>query len=343
MNFPAAGVPIQMFSDPIDFIAGKLINAVTGENGITLLILFLTAFISALVAYWRVEEHKSVRDFLSFALPKEVIMHPSARADLLFYITKRLMMPFLLIPAGIVFVALVGFGTNQLVSWAFGLDGPLLAGPTPWWLLVLFTITMLIAYDISYYLYHVAQHKIPFLWELHKVHHSAEVLVGITKDRVHPLDELINRMWDGVIPGIAFGLWTVIALDPVEVTVFGINVYVMRNLLMMDFVRHTHYKISFGPLDNVILSPHWHQLHHSADPRHYDKNFGLLLSIWDRMFGTACVPDPNEDMKFGLLDRDKDDYQSLFGLYLLPLRKMAGHVAKLFGRRPVRLDPPPAE
>jgi sterol desaturase/sphingolipid hydroxylase (fatty acid hydroxylase superfamily) len=114
----------------------------------------------------------------------------------------------------------------------------------------------------------------------------------------------------------------------------------MRNLLMMDFVRHTHYKISFGALDNYILSPHWHQLHHSADPRHYDKNFGLLLSVWDRMFGTAFVPDPAEDMKFGLIDRDKDDYQSLFGLYLLPLKKMAGHVTALFGRRPAPTNPP---
>jgi sterol desaturase/sphingolipid hydroxylase (fatty acid hydroxylase superfamily) len=330
-------------SSAIDFVTSKLINTFTGENGITLFLLFMTAFVSALIAYWKVEEHKSVRDFLSFALPKEVIMHPSARADLLFYITKRLIMPVLLIPAGIIFVAAVGFGTNQLISFVFNVHGPLLQGQTPWWVLVLFTVSMLIAYDISYYLYHVAQHKFPFMWELHKVHHSAEVLVGITKDRVHPLDDLMNRAWDGVIPGICFGIWSVIALDPVEVTVFGINVYAMRNLLMMDFVRHTHYKISFGPLDNYILSPHWHQLHHSADPRHYDKNFGLLLSIWDRMFGTAFVPDPDEDMKFGLLDRDKDDYQSLFGLYLLPLKKMAGQVARLFGRRPTTISPPPTE
>ena len=59
-----------MISDGINFLTGKLIGAVTGENGVTLFILFMTAFLSALVAYWKVEEHKSVRDFLSFALPK---------------------------------------------------------------------------------------------------------------------------------------------------------------------------------------------------------------------------------------------------------------------------------
>lgn len=326
-----------MISDLANIVIEKLWSA----NGLAAGLLFLTAFGSALVAYLKIEEHKSVLDFLSFAFPKEVIMHPSARADVLFWITKRAIMPFFLIPFGFGFVAAMAYGTNQLVGWVFHLDGPLMAGPASPWIIVLFTLTMLVAYDISYYLYHVAQHKVPILWELHKVHHSAEVMVGITKDRVHPLDEFLNRAWDGVIPGICFGLWSVVALDPVELTIFGINVYVIRNILMMDFVRHTHFKISFGPLDNVVLSPHWHQLHHSTNPKHYDKNFGLLFSFWDRMFGTACVPEPDEDFKFGLLDRDHRDYQSLFGLYILPLQKMGGHVAKWLGRRPRVTAPPP--
>ena len=186
---------------------------------------------------------------------------------------------------------------------------PLLAGPPGPITLVLFTATMILAYDISYYTYHVAQHRFPFMWELHKVHHSAEVMVGITKDRVHPLDDLMNRIWDGVIPGIAFGIWSVIALNPVEVVVFGLNVYVLRNILMMDFVRHTHLPISFGPLDNVVLSPHWHQVHHSVDPRHYDKNFGLLFSFWDRLFGTF---QPEEERPTYGLTKNIKTYNPVF-------------------------------
>jgi sterol desaturase/sphingolipid hydroxylase (fatty acid hydroxylase superfamily) len=75
-------------------------------------------------------------------------------------------------------------------------------------------------------------------------------------------------------------------------------------------------------------------LHHSIDPRHYDKNFGLLFSFWDRIFGTQFVPDPEEDFRFGLIDRDVRDYQSLFGLYILPLKKMWRHIARSFQRRP---------
>jgi len=295
-------------------------------------LLLITALVSALIAYWKTTESKSFLDFFGFVLPKEVMLHPSARADVLFWLTKRLIMPFLLIPAGATFVTAVAYGTNVLIRSTFHLQDPLIDGPAGPVAIGLFTITMLLAYDLSYYLYHLSQHKIPVLWELHKVHHSAEVMVGITKDRVHPLDDLMNRAWDGVIPGICFGIWSVIALNPVEVAIFGINVYVMRNILMMDFVRHTHYKISFGPLNHIILSPHWHQLHHSVDPKHYDKNLGLLFSFWDRIFGTQFVPDPDEDFTFGLMDRDVRSYQSVFGLWIMPLQRMGGQIGKWFGR-----------
>lgn len=312
----------------ISDLVAKILDRISGASLLATGLLLLTALGSALIAYWRTVEHKSWREFFDFVFPHEIITHPSAKADLLFWVTKKALMPFLMLPAGVTFVVAVGYGTNQLFSALLGIQSPLIAGPAGVTTVVLFTITMLLAYDISYYLYHVAQHRYPVLWELHKVHHSAEVMVGITKDRVHPLDELMNRIWDGVIPGICFGIWSLVSLNLVELTVFGVNVYVMRNILMMDFVRHTHFKISFGSLNNVVLCPHWHQLHHSVDPLHYDKNFGLLFSFWDRLFGTLCVPRPNEDFKFGLMERGVRDYQSLQGLYLMPLKRMWGHVAR---------------
>ena len=309
-------------------LVGKILDKLSGTSLLATGLLLLTALVSALVAYWRTVEEKSWKEFFEFVVPHEVITHPSAKADLMFWVTKKALMPFLMLPAGIVFVTAVGYGTNWLFSTLFQFQPPLIEGPAGPVTVLIFTITMLLAYDISYYLYHVAQHRYPVLWELHKVHHSAEVMVGITKDRVHPLDELMNRAWDGLIVGFCFGIWSLISLNLVELTVFGVNVYVMRNILMMDFVRHTHFKISFGPLNNLILCPHWHQLHHSTDPRHYDKNFGLLFSFWDRLFGTLCVPTPNEDFKFGLVDRDVRDYQSLAGLYVMPLKRMWGHIAR---------------
>lgn len=322
-----------------DAVAAKL----TVPNVLALLLLLAIAVGCALVTYLRTTERASPRDFLAFAFPHEVLTHPSAKADFLFWISKKALVPLLFLPAGLFFVALVGYATRTVLMTVLGIDkvdtAP--AGPL---LIVVFTATMLVAYDLSYYLYHVAQHRIPILWELHKVHHSAEVMVGVTKDRVHPLDELMNRVWDGLIPGICFGIWSLVALDPVEVTVFGINVYVMRNILMMDFVRHTHLPISFGVVDHLVISPHYHQLHHSTAKKHWDKNFGLMFSVWDRMFGTLAAPEPKETFKFGLIERDRNEYQSLYGLWILPLRKMLRHLRPAqpaAPRRPVSAPPTP--
>jgi sterol desaturase/sphingolipid hydroxylase (fatty acid hydroxylase superfamily) len=308
----------------VEYVLSKL----SAANLIAAGLLLASVFGSAVVVYWRTRENKSLREFFAFLAPSEMLLHPSAKADLLFWITRRLIMPFLIFPAGITFVVAVGYLVNTSVGRLLGIDSALLGPPGPVTICI-FTVTMLLAYDLSYFLYHLAQHKIPILWELHKVHHSAEVMVGITKDRVHPLDEFMNRVWDGVIPGVCFGIWSLLSLNPVELTIFGINVYVMRNLLMMDFVRHTHIRMSFGPLNNIVLCPHWHQVHHSTDPRHYDKNFGLMFSFWDRYFGTLYVPEKDEDFEYGLVDRDVRDYQSLFGLYVLPLKKMGQQIAQL--------------
>jgi sterol desaturase/sphingolipid hydroxylase (fatty acid hydroxylase superfamily) len=313
----------------IDFLTAKILGKLSPDNLIVSGLLLATALGSALYVYWKTVERRTVREFFEFLVPHEIITHPSAKADFLFWVTKRAITPFLMFPAGAVFVGAMGYATHQAIGGAFGINAPVLGQPGPL-TIVVFTITMLLAYDISYYTYHWAQHKFPFLWELHKVHHSAEVMVGITKDRVHPVDELMNRAWDGVIAGFFFGLWTLISLNPVEATIFGINVYVIRNILMMDFVRHTHLKISFGPLNSIVLCPHYHQLHHSADPRHYDKNFGLLFSFWDRWFGTLAIPEKDESFTFGLMEREGREYQSLWGLWVLPLQKMGGHILQWF-------------
>ena len=306
----------------------------SGANGIELLLLWSTVVFAGVVTYIRANPgHWSLRDFVRHALPAEIFHHPSARADFLFWLSRRIFMPLLVLPLVISTVA-----AGHFAYWVLSLlVGPPThpaapAGPV---MLVAFTGTMLLAYDLSYYLYHRLQHRVPILWELHKVHHSAQVMVGVTRDRVHPIDEIMNRWWDGLIPGLCYGIWLFFALDPVELTVFGINVYLLRNtILMMDFVRHTHLKLSYGRhLSFVLLSPHYHQLHHSIAEKHWDKNFGLGLSIWDRMFGTLVVPEKDEDFVFGLTGNEHDEYQSLYKLHVLPVKKIAG---RLRLRRPRR-------
>ena len=295
----------------------------SGPDGLSLLLLLGTIVVAALVTFSQQEEGRwSVRTFIQYALPADVLRHPSARADALFWICRRLTAPLMAFPF-VLTAAATGIAVNAALVHLTGLNFHPTTGLSPG-LMVLFMVTMLIAYDLSYYIYHVLQHHVRFMWELHKVHHSAEVMVGITATRVHPLDQLMNKVWDGFIPGIAYGVWMFFVLDPVEALVFGINVYVLRNILMMDVVRHTHYAFSFGPvLDRVMLSPHAHQLHHSKARAHWNKNYGLMLSVWDRMFGTMIDPKRGETFEFGLGGAEAREYRSVSALYLLPLIKIA--------------------
>lgn len=304
-------------------------NRLTGETGLTLLLLWLTVALAGIVTYLHeIPDARSVRGFVKHVFPRAILHHPSARADLLFWMSRRAFMPLLVLPLVFSTVA-AGNMMYWLLTQLVGVPERPPGHATPL-VLCLFTITMLIAYDLSYYIYHYAQHKVPMLWELHKVHHSAQIMVGITKDRVHPLDELMNHWWDGLIPGLCYGIWLFFALDPVELTIFGLNIYVLRNiLLMMDFVRHTHLKFSYGPfLGSVLLSPHCHQLHHSVAERHWNKNFGLTLIVWDQLFHTAAKPEADETFEFGLSANEADEYQSLYRLHVLPLKKMAARASR---------------
>lgn len=308
-----------------DLIAAALkviTQRLTGPTGLAAAILLFSIVLSAIVVFVRSDELKTPAGLLRFMLPIDILTHPSAKTDFSFWISRKFVMLLVVLPTGASITIACGYAFHTMLTTLFGEGGTALGPPTIS-LLILFTISMLLAYDISYYLYHNLQHRIPVLWELHKVHHSAEVMVGTTKDRVHPLDDIMNRVWDGLITGPIYGLWLFCAFNPTELTILGINVYVLRNIIMMDFVRHTHLKVSFGKLVNrVILCPHYHQLHHSTNPKHFDKNFGLMLSVWDRMFGTLHVPEPNESFAFGL-GHEGAEYQSTTGLYVLPMQKIA--------------------
>ena len=71
------------------------------------------------------------------------------------------------------------------------------------------------------------------------------------------------------------------------------------------------------------MSPAQHQIHHSADPRHYDRNMGLVFAFWDWLAGTLYVPEGREEVRFGLADGEHREYDSVGRLYGLPFVKAA--------------------
>ena len=97
-----------MFAEMTDFV-GKILDKISATSLVATGMLLLTALVSALVAYLRTTKDRSFREFFDFVFPNEIITHPSAKADLLFWVTRKALMPFLMLPAGITFVVAVGY------------------------------------------------------------------------------------------------------------------------------------------------------------------------------------------------------------------------------------------
>jgi sterol desaturase/sphingolipid hydroxylase (fatty acid hydroxylase superfamily) len=179
-------------------------------------------------------------------------------------------------------------------------------------------------------------HRVPMLWEFHKVHHSATVLTPLTIFRVHPVDSVIFANIAALSTGITGGVMNY---------AFGIttNQYAITdtNILLVVFVhayihlQHSHVWISFpGVLGRILLSPAHHQVHHSDNPIHFDKNLGSSLAIWDFLFGTLYVPrrEP-EKLNFGVEPSHRDVHTLPYSLFE-PVRRAGARVRAMLQSSP---------
>jgi sterol desaturase/sphingolipid hydroxylase (fatty acid hydroxylase superfamily) len=154
------------------------------------------------------------------------------------------------------------------------------------------TLALFLAYDLGFFIDHSLKHRIPALWELHKAHHSAEVLTPLVNFRVHPLDSLILAnnlaLVIGVIGGVA---QYALGRKAVSFTLFDQNVLMLAYIYLTAQLQHSEIWIPFtGLWGRVFMSPAHHQLHHSADPAHFNCNLGASLAIWDWLMGSLRMP-----------------------------------------------------
>ncbi len=211
------------------------------------------------------------------------------------------------------------FGYGLLFGWTLFSAGPVAAlaadrltwlfGPAPAAALpgsltrAILTVALFLAHEFAYWLDHYLSHKVPFLWQFHRVHHSAESLSLLTNFRVHPLDTLVYAHVIALVVGSTQGVARyLLGAEVGGWTVGGTNMLVMAAAIGLTHVQHSHLWITFGPhWGRWLLSPAHHQIHHSADPRHFDRNFGSALAIWDRLFGTFHMPAMvREPLRFGV-------------------------------------------
>jgi sterol desaturase/sphingolipid hydroxylase (fatty acid hydroxylase superfamily) len=203
--------------------------------------------------------------------------------------------------------------------------GTLGAEPT-WWAPVALALSLFVIDDMVRYFLHLAEHRVPFLWELHKVHHSAEVLNFITAERHHPLSHVWYRVLTVLTSGVVNGvfLWA-FGSKLAPWTLVGANGFWIASNMLFGTLRHSPAWLSFGPrVERWIISPAQHQVHHSADPAHFDRNFGGTLAVWDRMFGTLHVTGPRREVTaFGLGD-ETPRYRDFVGLFTQPMLRALG-------------------
>lgn len=247
---------------------------------------------------------------LEFLLPKDIYTHVSARVDIWLWIIERCLRPLWVVAL----FSTVGPTTEQAVisflGFSFG-PSPELESNIVW--MLLYAMVSLLCYDFVFFVIHYSMHKIPALWAIHKVHHSAEVLTPLTRSREH---FLAGPIWAG---GSAFsfafaaGIFAYLFNGGItQATVLGAGFFSFIFGLTGAF-RHYHIQLHYPRwLSKWIQSPAMHHTHHSYLKKHWDTNMAAVTSIYDRLFGTLYIPEKDEYTPWGLGPHTQHEYRSFW-------------------------------
>jgi len=157
-----------------------------------------------------------------------------------------------------------------------------LASLIPPWLMWILAFILI---DLVFYIYHRISHRSRFLWAIHMSHHSSQEMNFAVSFR---------QAWLGPISKIPFFITLpLIGLDPTIIAVAGVI------STLWGVFGHTKAIGKLGPIEWIFNTPSHHRVHHGANKQYIDKNYGNLLIIWDRFFGTF---EPEKaSVKYGLV------------------------------------------
>ncbi len=302
---------------PIETWARQGYAQIVGSDERSYWIWLIGALLAAdlLYRFWNRPKSES---FWSYAAPWRIYTHPSAILDYKFLFFQRLLTAFIIGPMLVSALVLGNWG-SKLLSSSFG-PGP--AWKPGWITLVVFGAIRLVLFDIGHYLSHYLQHKVPFFWEFHKLHHSAEVLTPVTAYRAHPVESIMDSMFQGPLQALGLAVFFyVYGNDQSLLTFVGINAVVIPYFLISS-LRHSHVWISFGPtLEHIFSSPAQHQIHHSRARQHLDTNLSEYFSFLDWIGGTLYVPKGQETLDFGLYEGADTELASVWSFYWVPVKR----------------------
>ncbi len=237
----------------------------------------------------------------------------------------------------IIFGLAAGIGFADLFEGCFG-PGPNFVA-TGWVVVVMQFLGFWFGQGIGQYSGHLALHRVPVLWAVHRAHHSAESANLFAFLRSHPLEHFINGSTRvaGTAAGIGLALYLTggMLLPETATTIFWNNVaYVLIGFRSGD---HLHIPVSYGKiLDVLVGSPIMHQIHHSAEDCHRGVNMTGAGYLYDWLFGTLYVPAKGETWRWSLNYEELGEanpYNTLRGFCLEPLATMRKEIVALLPGR----------
>lgn len=198
-------------------------------------------------------------------------------------------------------------------------------------IIIAYTFSLWILADFSRFFLHYLAHKIPLLWEFHKVHHSATVLNPFTLYRQHPVEMFLFHIRGTIVFALVTGIfYYYFSYHFGLIEILGVNIGRFIFLFLGSNLRHSHVPIRYGAfLEHIFISPLQHQIHHSIDKKDHHKNMGSHLAIWDWMFGTLKISEKNKtEYEFGIPDSDADGYHSFAGSIWIPIKNSFHRIVK---------------
>lgn len=144
--------------------------------------------------------------------------------------------------------------------------------------------------DFFYYWFHRLQHTVPALWAFHSTHHAIRSISAIECYH-HPLEDLLR------IPFMTLPLALLVGIDAPRLAL------VSSFIAAWALFNHMDSSFNLGGARRLLVDNHYHRIHHSLRPEHFDKNFAGFFAPWDRLFGTQYLPPPLvEQLPTGLGD-----------------------------------------
>ena len=156
----------------------------------------------------------------------------------------------------------------------------------PTWAVWIVTFLMI---DFVYYWYHRFSHRVRFMWAVHMNHHSSEEMNFTVS---------LRQAWFGPITKVPFFIvMPLIGFDPIITAVAGVA------STLWGVIGHTQWIRRLGVLEYILVTPSSHRVHHGSNECYIDKNYGNLLIVWDRLFGTFA--EEIEPVRFGIRENVK--------------------------------------